>query len=97
MDSEKLMQGILDEASKLFGQHYEKVKPELIKFGEIILKLRVAKFMGSAEQVKELEKSEQYVWQALKVLKSEMTKDFNESAWTFAEKLMNLMKKVLLS
>ena len=97
IDEKKILDEILDELSKEFKDKANDAKDELKYWGEVLVKLRIARINGDADEVKNAEKSEEYAWNAICALKAKYSAVLEEKAWSLAERILKVFRNVLLA
>jgi len=97
INAEELMKEVASEIADEFKDKAEEAKQDLKYWGEKIVQLRIAMLTGSAAEIEELKKSEEYAWNAIISLKTKYSYIIEEKSWLVAEKLLKVLKRVILS
>ena len=94
----KIIKKVIEEISKEFkGKKVKDLKEQIKYWGEIIIKLRIVKLEEEdEEEIKRIERTEEYAWAAIASLKAEYSKLIEKKTWDVTEKILKLLRKVIL-
>lgn len=94
---DEIVKEITKEISKEFKEYAEKAKFDLEYWSKKMIELRIAKLKGDAKEIENAKKSEEYAWAAVASLKAKYSKILEDSAWKILEKVLQILRRVLLS
>lgn len=96
VNAKELLDEVTKEISDLFKERAQKAKEDLSYWAQKLFELRAIQLAGTEEQIEEAKKSEKYAMNALQSLYAIEVNVINEQAWNFIEKLLIVLKRVIL-
>ena len=95
---DKIIEDILEEIKKEVKILKKEEEAALKEWGKALVKIKIAQEKNSSEEEKKrLLKTEAYLWRGIESLKARLIGKIEDRVWDFVERLLNLLKKVMLS
>jgi len=96
-DDEKMIQDTLDEIAKLCKSKVEEAKNDLKTWGEILLKIKKARWEEkNPQKVRDLLIAEEHSWVAVQAIKTKYGVIIEDTAWKVIEKLLTLLRNIFI-